>query len=68
MRKQVRARHIRHGFNGTLGYMHDGSLATGSPEDSDNDGLATMYLREVFRYAVTKSDEALENIRERWTQ
>ncbi|HET6542744.1 MAG TPA: hypothetical protein VFG46_19790 [Chryseolinea sp.] len=64
--KQVRARHIRHGFNGTLGYMHDGSLATGSLEDSDNDGLwTTMYLGgEVFRYAVTKSDEALENIRE----
>ncbi len=64
--KQVRARHIRHGFNATLGYMQDGSLTTGSLEDSDNDGLWTsMYLgAEVFRYAVTKSDEALENIRE----
>lgn len=64
--KQVRARHIRHGFNGTLGYMKNGSLATGSLEDSDNDGLWTsMYLgAEVFRYAVTKSPEALENIRE----
>jgi hypothetical protein len=64
--KQVRARHIRHGFNATLGYMQGGSLATGSLEDSDNDGLWTsMYLgAEVFRYAVTKSDEALENIRE----
>ncbi|HEX6225700.1 MAG TPA: hypothetical protein VFZ52_14885, partial [Chryseolinea sp.] len=64
--KQVRARHIRHGFNATLGYMQDGSLATGSLEDSDNDGLWTsMYLGgEVFRYAVTKSDEALRNIRE----
>jgi hypothetical protein len=64
--KQVRARHIRHGFNATLGYMTDGSLATGSLEDSDNDGLwTTMYLAaEVFRYKVTKSDEALENIRE----
>jgi hypothetical protein len=64
--KQVRARHIRHGFNATLGYMQDGSLATGSLEDSDNDGLWTsMYLgAEVFRYAVTKSDQALENIRE----
>ena len=63
---QVRARHIRHGFNATLGYMKDGSLATGSLEDSDNDGLWTsMYLgAEVFRYTVTKSDEALENIRE----
>lgn len=64
--KQVRARHIRHGFNATLGYMQNGSLATGSLEDSDNDGLWTsMYLgAEVFRYAVTKSDEALQNIRE----
>jgi len=64
--QQVRARHIRHGFNGTLGYMKDGSLATGSLEDSDNDGLWTsMYLgAEVFRYAVTKSDEALQNINE----
>ncbi len=64
--KQVRARHIRHGFNATLGYMEDGSLATGSLEDSDNDGLWTsMYMgAEVFRYAVTKSDEALQNIQE----
>lgn len=64
--QQVRARHIRHGFNGTMGYMNAGNLATGSLEDSDNDGLWTsMYLgAEVFRYAVTKSDEALENIRE----
>ena len=46
--------------------MKDGSLATGSLEDSDNDGLWTsMYLgAEVFRYAVTKSDEALQNIHE----
>jgi hypothetical protein len=64
--KQVRARHIRHGFNGTMAYMTDGSLATGSLEDSDNDGLWTsMYLgAEVFRYAVTKSEDALLNMRE----
>jgi hypothetical protein len=64
--QQVRARHIRHGFNATMGYMQDGSLATGSLEDSDNDGLWTsMYLgAEVFRYAVTKSNDALENIKE----
>lgn len=64
--QQVRARHIRHGFNATLGYMQDGSLATGSLEDSDNDGLWTsMYLAaEVFRYKVTKSDDALRNIEE----
>lgn len=64
--KQVRARHIRHGFNATLGYMQDGSLATGSLEDSDNDGLwTTMYLAgEVFRYKVTKSEHALQYIEE----
>jgi hypothetical protein len=46
--------------------MTDGDLATGSLEDSDNDGLWTsMYLgAEVFRYAVTKSEDALQNIRE----
>ena len=64
--QQVRARHIRHGFNATLAYMNDGNLATGSLEDSDNDGLWTsMYLgAEVFRYAVTKEEEALQNITE----
>ena len=64
--KQVRLRHIRHGFNATMAYMKGGSLATGSLEDSDNDGLWTsMYLgAEVFRYAVTKSPEALVNVRE----
>lgn len=64
--EQVRLRHIRHGFNATLGFMQDGSLATGSLEDSDNDGLwTTMYLgAEAFRYAATKSEDALSNIRE----
>jgi len=64
--KQVRSRHIRHGFNATLGYMKDGNVSTGSLEDSDNDGLwTTMYMgAEVFRYAVTKSEGALQNLRE----
>lgn len=63
---QVRTRHIRHGFNATLGYMRDGNVSTGSLEDSDNDGLwTTMYMgAEVFRYAVTKSEDALQNLRE----
>jgi hypothetical protein len=63
---QVRSRHIRHGFNATLGYMKDGNVSSGSLEDSDNDGLwTTMYMgAEVFRYAVTKSDDALQNLRE----
>lgn len=64
--EQVRNRHIRHGFNATLGYMNDGNISTGSLEDSDNDGLWTsMYMgAELFRYAVTKSEEALQNLRE----
>ena len=64
--KQVRNRHIRHGFNGTLGYMTNGNVSTGSLEDSDNDGLwTTMYMgAEVFRYAVTRSEDALQNLRE----
>ena len=64
--KQVRERHIRVGFNATVSGMTDGDFTTGSMEDSDNDGLWTsMYLAgETFRYAVTKSDEALQNIRE----
>lgn len=64
--QQVRTRHIRNGFNATLGHMENGSLATGFLKDADNDGLWTsMYLgAEVFRYTVTKSPEALQNIRE----
>jgi hypothetical protein len=39
---------------------------TGTLENLDNDGLWTaMYLAaEAFRYVVTKSDEALQNVRE----
>ncbi len=64
--KQVRDRHIRLGFNATVSNMKDGDVTTGSMEDSDNDGLWTsMYLAgETFRYAVTKSPYALENVRE----
>lgn len=64
--RQVRERHIRHGLNATLASMTDGDVTTGSLEDSDNDGLWTsMYLAaETFRYAVTRSDEALRNVRE----
>ncbi|MCC6286843.1 MAG: hypothetical protein IT249_03070 [Chitinophagaceae bacterium] len=64
--KQVRQRHIRNGFNATVEGMKDGDISTGFMEDSDNDGLWTsMYLgAEAFRYAVTKSPEALQNCRE----
>ena len=61
--KQVRQRHLRYGFNASLGGMKRGELSEGYLEDSDNDGLWTsMYLgAEIFRYAVTRSDEALQN-------
>ena len=64
--KQVRERHIRHGFNATVSRIENGDITTGSLEDSDNDGLWTaMYLAgQAFRYAVTKEDEALNNITE----
>ncbi|KAA6440474.1 hypothetical protein FEM33_07745 [Dyadobacter flavalbus] len=64
--EQVRLRHIRNGFNASLVNIHHGDLTTGYMEDSDNDGLWTsMYLGgEVFRYAVTKDPEALQNCRE----
>lgn len=64
--KQVRNRHIRFGFNAGIVSMTDGDLTTGSVRTSDNDGLWTaMYLAgEVFRYSVTKSEEALQNITE----
>jgi len=63
---QVRRRHIRTGFNATVSGMKDGDVTTGSMEDSDNDGLWTsMYLAaEAFRYAVTRSEEALQNVGE----
>ncbi|MBD1260989.1 hypothetical protein HZY62_10355 [Maribacter polysiphoniae] len=64
--KQVRDRHIRLGFNASLVDMDNGNIDTGRLSDSDNDGLwTTMYLAgEVFRYAVTQSDDALQNCRE----
>lgn len=64
--KQMRNRHIRLGFNATLVDMDNGNFDSGRLSDSDNDGLwTTMYLAgEVFRYAVTKSEDALQNCKE----
>jgi hypothetical protein len=64
--KQVRERHIRHGFNATVTGIENGDVTTGRLEDSDNDGLWTsMYLAgQTFRYAVTGEEEALQNVRE----
>ncbi len=59
----TRQRHIRFGFNSAFEMSTPGDLSTGTLVDQDNDGLWTaMYLaNELFRYAVTKSDEALRN-------
>lgn len=60
---QVRDRHIRLGFNASLVDMDNGNIDSGRLSDSDNDGLwTTMYLAgQVFRYSVTKSEDALQN-------
>ncbi len=59
----TRQRHIRYGFNSAFVMSEPGDFSTGTLIDQDNDGLWTaMYLAgELFRYAVTKSDEALAN-------
>ena len=65
--KQVRLRHIRNGLNSENIVMSEpGNLSTGQMEDADNDGLWTsMYLgSQLFRYAVTKSDDAYQNVLE----
>lgn len=58
-----RLRHIRYGFSSYLGLKEEGDLSTGFYRDTDNDGLWTsMYLAgELFRYAVTKSEDAKQN-------
>jgi hypothetical protein len=59
----MRRRHIRYGLNSALVMSEPGDLSTGTLIDTDNDGLWTaMYLAgELFRYSVTKSDDALRN-------
>lgn len=61
--RAMRQRHIRYGFNSALVMSEPGDLSTIALIDTDNDGLWTaMYLAgELFRYGVTKSDEALRN-------
>lgn len=59
----TRKRHIRYGFNSKFQMSETGDFSTGTLVDQDNDGLWTsMYLAgEIFRYAVTSSEDALEN-------
>jgi len=61
--KLTRKRHMRHGLNCAFSMSKPGDFSTGTLVDSDNDGLWTsMYLAgELFRYAVTKSDNTLQN-------
>ena len=58
-----RSRHIRHGYTGNLSLTIPGDISSGFYHDTDNDGLWTsMYLAgELFRYAVTKSEDAKLN-------
>lgn len=61
--KIQRSRHIRYGFTGNLKLTIPGDVSSGVFHDTDNDGLWTsMYLAgELFRYAVTKSEDAKLN-------
>jgi len=61
--KLTRTRHVRYGLNSALYLSKRGDLSTGTLVDQDNDGLWTsMYLAgELFRYAVTKSEDSLKN-------
>ncbi|MCK5872095.1 MAG: hypothetical protein KAG26_04650, partial [Methylococcales bacterium] len=59
----MRLRHIRYGLSGELTLNIPGDVSTGALADTDNDGLWTsMYLAaELFRYSVTKSEDAKLN-------
>ena len=63
--QRVRARHDRYGLVADSGLRVAGDVASNQMQDNDNDGLWTaMYAAgECFRYAVTKSPEALANAR-----
>ncbi|MEN8186329.1 MAG: hypothetical protein ABFR05_04275 [Bacteroidota bacterium] len=58
-----RLRHVRYGFTSETRLLVPGDLSTTTLRDTDNDGLWTsMYLAgELFRYAVTKSEDAKQN-------
>ena len=61
--KLTRLRHVRYGLNSAFVMSKPGDFSTGTLVDQDNDGLWTaMYLAgELFRYAVTKFEQALQN-------
>ncbi len=61
--KIQRLRHIRYGLTANLELKIPGDLTSGYYHDTDNDGLWTsMYLAgELYRYAVTKDEDAKQN-------
>src|SRR5437867_5281767 len=63
--QRIRARHDRYGLVADSHLRVAGDVASNELRDNDNDGLWTaMYAAgECFRYAVTKSPEALANAR-----
>jgi hypothetical protein len=63
--KRIRERHDRYGLVASSNFKEPGNPASNQLVPSDNDGLWTaMYAAaECFRYAVTRSPEALGNAR-----
>ena len=63
--QRIRARHDRYGLTSSSHLTVAGDLSSNRTHDNDNDGLWTaMYAAaECFRYAVTKSPDALANAR-----
>ena len=61
--KQVRQRHIRYGINANVSRLQDHDLATTQNGIADSDNLWTgMYMgSQLFRYLVTKSEDAKQN-------
>ncbi len=61
--KQVRQRHIRYGINSNVTRLQNGDLATAQNTIADSDNLWTgMYMgSQLFRYLVTKSEDAKQN-------
>ena len=59
----TRKRHVRYGLNSAYIMEKPGDLSSGTLVDQDNDGLWTAMLlaAELFRYAVTGSEDALAN-------
>jgi len=63
--KRIRARHDRYGLTASSHLAVAGDPSSNRTCDNDNDGLWTAIYAaaECFRYAVTKSPEALANAR-----